>query len=218
MPNFRPFSACWGDISFTEAPHTTTRCYAGAMFLSCNPSEHPRRGGHRRNRAHLETQSLTTVPVGGSGARPDNEPTQRATHSNTAPPVWRAPEGPQGLAVWRPRAAGPGRASPSTTSAAGVEGTGGTGGPDHGARGRQRGQAGLRGDAPSGARGADGERAGRRPRAHQTARPSRARKAAQPAISDSRAPSGSPTRKQHPPGQASAPNRRRRARDPRPRR
>ena len=38
------------------------------------------------------------------------------------------------------------------------------------------------------------------------------------AISDSRAPSGSPTRKQHPPGQASAPNRRRRARDPRPRR
>ena len=41
---------------------------------------------------------------------------------------------------------------------------------------------------------------------------------AQPAISGSRAPSGSPTRKQHPPGQASAPNRRRRARDPRPRR
>ena len=38
------------------------------------------------------------------------------------------------------------------------------------------------------------------------------------AISDSRAPSGSPTRKQHPPGRAGAPNRRRRARDPRPRR
>ena len=37
------------------------------------------------------------------------------------------------------------------------------------------------------------------------------------AISDSRAPSGSPTRKQHPPGRAGAPNRRPRARDPRPR-
>ena len=35
------------------------------------------------------------------------------------------------------------------------------------------GLAGLRGDAPSEARGADGERAGRRPRAHQAARPTR---------------------------------------------
>ena len=37
-------------------------------------------------------------------------------------------------------------------------------------------------------------------------------------ISGSRAPSGSPTRQQHPPGRAGAPNRRRRARGPRPRR
>ena len=44
---------------------------------------------------------------------------------------------------------------------------------DCGARGRRWGLAGLRGDAPSEARGADGERAGRRPRAHQAARPSR---------------------------------------------
>ena len=80
MPNFRPFSACWGDISFTQAPHTTTRCYAGAIFLSCNPPGAPRRGGHRRNRAHLETQSLAAVPVGGGGAWPDNESTRRATH------------------------------------------------------------------------------------------------------------------------------------------
>ena len=43
--------------------------------------------------------------------------------------------------------------------------------PDHSARGRRRGLAGLRDDAPSEARGADGERAGRRPRAHQAARP-----------------------------------------------
>ena len=44
-------------------------------------------------------------------------------------------------------------------------------GPGCGARGRWRGLAGLRDDAPSEARGADGERAGRRPRAHQAARP-----------------------------------------------
>ena len=37
MADFRPFSPCWGDISFTEAPRTTTRCYAGAIFLSCSP-------------------------------------------------------------------------------------------------------------------------------------------------------------------------------------
>ena len=70
MPNFRPFSACRGEISFTQAPHTTTRCYAGAIFLSCNPREHPQRGGHRRNRAHLETQSLAAEPEGHGRARP----------------------------------------------------------------------------------------------------------------------------------------------------
>ena len=53
----------------------------------------------------------------------------------------------------------------------GVEGAGGIGGPGCGARGRWRGLAGLRDDAPSEARGADGERAGRRPRAHKVARP-----------------------------------------------
>ena len=44
-------------------------------------------------------------------------------------------------------------------------------GPGCGARGRRRGLAGLRDDAPSEARGADGSRAGRRPRAHKAARP-----------------------------------------------
>ena len=47
-------------------------------------------------------------------------------------------------------------------------------GPGCGARGRWRGLAGLRDDAPSEARGADGSRAGRRPRAHQAARPNKA--------------------------------------------
>ena len=56
-------------------------------------------------------------------------------------------------------------------SPTGAKGTGGTGGPGCGARGRWRGLAGLRGDAPSEARGADGSRAGRRPRAQPAARP-----------------------------------------------
>ena len=43
--------------------------------------------------------------------------------------------------------------------------------PGCGARGQQRGLAGLRGDAPSEARGADDSRTGRRPRAHKAARP-----------------------------------------------
>ena len=64
---------------------------------------------------------------------------------------------------------GPGR----DTGPTGVEGAGGTGGPGCGARGRWQGLAGLRDDAPSKARGADGSRAGRRPRAHQAARPSK---------------------------------------------
>ena len=90
-----------------------------------------------------------------------------------SPPVWRAPRG-----------MGPGRASRWRTDQrsgpTGVEGAGGTRGPGCGARGRWRGLAGLRADAPSEARGADGERAGRRPRAHRAARPSRAHRAARP--------------------------------------
>ena len=52
----------------------------------------------------------------------------------------------------------------------GRRGEWGFGGPGCGARGRWRGLAGLRGDAPSEARGADDSRAGRRPRAHKAAR------------------------------------------------
>ena len=42
MADSRPFSPRWGDISFTEAPQTTARCYAGVIFLSYSPS-----GRHR---------------------------------------------------------------------------------------------------------------------------------------------------------------------------
>ena len=48
-------------------PHGATQ---GRSFFHATPREHPQRGGHPRIRAHLETQSLTAVPVGGGRARP----------------------------------------------------------------------------------------------------------------------------------------------------
>ena len=65
---------------------------------------------------------------------------------------------------------------------------GGSGGPGCGARGRWRGLAGLRGDAPSEARGAGGSRAGR-PRAHQAARPHNAAARPQPGYATKSSPS-----------------------------
>ena len=85
--------------------------------------------------------------------------------------LWRAPEGPKSQAAVP---VGGGGARPDYSqyqSVAGAEGAGGTEEPGCGARGRRRGLAGLRGDAPSEARGADGSRAGRRPPAHTAARP-----------------------------------------------
>ena len=67
------------------------------------------------------------------------------------------------------------RATHQRPGPTGVEGTGGIGGPGCGARGRWRGLAGLRDDAPSEARGADDSRAGRRPRALKAARPKHTR-------------------------------------------
>ena len=59
-----------GRYFFHTGTQTTMRCYAGAIFLSCNPWKHPHRGRHRRNRAHLETQSLAAEPEGHGRARP----------------------------------------------------------------------------------------------------------------------------------------------------
>ena len=39
---------------------------------------------------------LAAAPVGGGGAWPGFEPTRSAMHSDPAPLVWRAPEGPEG--------------------------------------------------------------------------------------------------------------------------
>ena len=139
---------------------------------------HKRRrcGGRRRvRRARLRCPWAAAGP--GRASRRRTQP-----HTATqAPPVWRGPEGQAAVPVGG-GGAWPGfetthPATHSDTSAAGVEGAGG---PGCGARGRRRGLAGLRGDAPSEARGADGSRAGRRPRAHQAARPSKAHQAARP--------------------------------------
>ena len=122
---------------------------------------------------HTRTTGTAGVEGAGGSAGPGCGTRGRwrgpSTPEPQAPPVWRAPVGRR---AWlrRPWAtAGPEHTR--TTGTAGVEGAGGTGGPGCGVRGRRRGLAGLRDDAPSEARGADGERAGRRPRAHQAARP-----------------------------------------------
>ena len=88
--------------------------------------------------------------------------TWSAARNRGSTPAYDRAEAAAGIALYAwPRcpwaAAGPERASRH--------------GPGCGARGRWRGLARLRDDAPSEARGADGERAGRRPRALRAARP-----------------------------------------------
>ena len=50
-------------------PHNHTVLRRGDLSF-IQPPKHPRRGGHRRNQAHLETQSQNAEPVGGGGAWP----------------------------------------------------------------------------------------------------------------------------------------------------
>ena len=132
-------------------------------------------------------EGLAAVPVGGGGAWPGFETTRQATRRHRkrrrcggrrrdrraragfeAGPGCGARGRWRGLAgiftATRPHWCGGRRRA--RRARAGFEA-----GPGCGARGRWRGLAGLRDDAPSEARGADGSRAGRRPRAHQAARP-----------------------------------------------
>ena len=148
-------------------------------------------GGRRRVRRaragfeidHSEPKARVWRSRGGRGMTElrGEAPPHTATQ---ATPVWRAPKGPEGQGGLRDRplraegscvaisrAAGPdGARTPAVPQATKQQGLG-AGGPGCGARGRRRGLAGLRDDAPSEARSADGSRAGRRPRAHQAARP-----------------------------------------------
>ena len=97
--------------------------------------------------------------------------TCRGPAAPQAPPVWRAAEGPEGQTAAPMGGDGAWQSYSQRPSPTGAKGTGEIGGPGCGARGRRRGLAGLRDDAPSEARGADGSRAGRRPRAQPAARP-----------------------------------------------
>ena len=97
------------------------------------------------------------MPMGGGRARSGLKATREQASAYRPPPVWR-------VRRWGGLGAVPvgGGAWPTphgTEGAAGVEGAGGIGGPGCGARGRWRGLAGLRDDAPSEARGAGGSRA-----------------------------------------------------------
>ena len=101
-----------------------------------------------------------------------------AITAHHTPQACRTPEGPESTESLVVVPVGGGGAWPgfkttrrATHQRPGPAGVEGAGGPGCGARGRWRGLAGLRDDAPSEARGADGSRAGRRPRAHQAARP-----------------------------------------------
>ena len=88
--------------------------------------------------------------LGGGGAWPDNKPTRHTQHRRHRRCGGRRRDRRARLRCpWA--AADPGRAHQrhSTAGAVGVEGAGGTGGPGCGARGRWRGLAGLRDDAPS---------------------------------------------------------------------
>ena len=123
MADFRPFSPCWGDISFTEAPRTTARCYAGAIFLSRSPFgatarargvawlrcprvAGPGRTTRRRTEPHASTPGAAGVDGGGQAGGPGCGAGGRRRGlaglredtpiSDPAPLVWRAPEGPEG--------------------------------------------------------------------------------------------------------------------------
>ena len=161
MADFRPFSPCWGDISFTEAPRTTARCYAGAIFLSRSPFGATARargvawprcprvaGPGQTTRRRTKPHASTPGPTGMEGAGGTGGPGCGARGRRRGQAKLRADAPIQMLAGGPPPT--------STPGAAGVKGAGGI---CLGAGGRWRGLAGLRGDAPSEARGADSSRA-----------------------------------------------------------
>ena len=160
----------------------------GTRRLRCPwAAARPGRASRRRTQPHTATQAppVRRAPEGteGTGALRADTPIRichraplgreagypgggthavgpgRASHSDTSAAGMEGADRTRGL---RCQAAGPvggGRAWPgfetthpathSDTSAAGAEGAGGHGGPGGGARGRRRGLAGLRDDAPS---------------------------------------------------------------------
>ena len=79
------------------------------------------------------------APEGPEGTGGLRDNAPRHTPACQSPPMWRASEGPEGLAAVPVGGGGAWTAPHSTEGATGVEGAGGTRGPDCGARGRWRG-------------------------------------------------------------------------------
>ena len=207
-----------GRYFFHRGTQTTMRCYAGAIFLSCNPWKHPGvadTGGTEhtsRRRAWPRSRKVTAEPGRTTSRRTEHTSATRHHWCGGRRRVRRAragfeidPSEPQAR-VWRSRGR-PGPTAPGTPAV-----------PHSDNMQRQR-RAG--GPPPT------GTHSGRAPQSSpaQQVRPSGARNtsgaastAGNQAISGSRAPSGSPTRRQHPSARAGAPNRRLPAHGPRPRR
>ena len=224
MADFRPFSPCWGDISFTEAPRTTARCYAGAIFLSCSPSGRhrepagvegaARRGAWPRRRwaagpdrathwhkprpigGRREAWGLAAVPVGDGRARAGNTQTPR--------PIG----GRRGACGAWPDNESTRRAKLAARTASGRVG--------HAAAGDLSGQQATTTGRPPPTGTHSGPAHQGRPRGAWNTSGATSNTGNQ-AISGSQAPSGSPTWQQHPSARAGSRNRRQPTRGPRPR-
>ena len=91
-PNSHPQRRCRFHLRLGQHPqrrcrfqsHTSTSAQRRWRFQTSGPSG---------------LQDPDAIPMGGGRAWPDNESTRRAHISDPAPPVWRAPEGPEGQAA-----------------------------------------------------------------------------------------------------------------------
>ena len=153
MADSRPFSPRWGDISFTEAPQTTARYYAGVIFLSYSPSGRHREPAGVEGAARHGAWPRCRWAAAGPG---------RASRRCAAPISTPGTTGVEGAGG----SGGHGRASRSPTPSRRL-----ACGDLAGGRARRRPEHQRRHTATTCS--ANGERAGRRPPAHTAARPSR---------------------------------------------
>ena len=133
MADFRPFSPRWGDISFTEAPQTTARCYAGAIFLSYSPSGRHREPAGVEGAARHGAWPRCPWAAAGPGRASRRCAAPISTPGTTAVEGAGVSGGPGcgARGRWRSLA---GLRHDRTPSAAGVEGAGGSGGPGRASR------------------------------------------------------------------------------------
>ena len=149
--------ACIGDSPRKVARNSMTRTF-NKRRKRCNSNDTHSRFEIVAGELRAKSVSVSCGGRRSGGAGPDVEPTRPATHQQL---------GAVGV-VGAGGSAGPGRRAGGWRQAQAthrhpdrLEAAARPAGPGCGARGRWRGLAGLRDDAPSEARGADGERAGR---------------------------------------------------------